>query len=113
MVQKLVNVKAKIGLKSDIIARNMDFYCFKYHCLSQNIFAKVQTQGLITKKSKLEKSNLKDLKLVNEKILAPFYTNKPEMIFCQDKKKKYFKKKRNQKNSILAKKDYTIENKKK
>ena len=71
-----------------------DFRCPRGYCLSQNTFTKVQTQGSTTKKSKFEESRSKDLKPANEKTLVPPRTNEPGKTSCQDKKKEYFKKKR-------------------
>ena len=54
---------------------NIDSCYSKDYYLSQNTFAKVQTQNSIAIKSKLEESRLKDLKLANRKIFTLFYTN--------------------------------------
>lgn len=51
--------------------------------------------------------------LANEKTSALPRTNELKKIFYQDKKKKYFKIKQNQKNSNLIIEDNAIENKKK
>ena len=55
----MINAKAKIGLKSSIIVRNMDSYYLRNHCLSQNTFAKIQIHSLTAKKSKLKESKPK------------------------------------------------------
>ena len=65
MVQKAVNEKAKASLKSSIMVWDADFRCFRGHCLSQNTFAKVQTQDLTIKKSKPEESRPKETKPTN------------------------------------------------
>ena len=73
--------------------RNMDSCCPKSHCLSQNTFIKVQTQGSTAKKSKPEESMLKDLKPANRKTPALPRTDKLGKTSYQDMKKEYFKKK--------------------
>ena len=93
MMQRVVNAEFKRGLKSSIMIWDVDSRCPKSHCSSQNTSAKVQIQGLTTKKFKPEESRTKDLKPVNEKTPAPPRINKSEKTFHQDKKKKYLKKK--------------------
>ena len=92
---------------------NVDSCYSKDYCLSQNIFAKVQTQSSTAIKSKLEESRLKDLKLANRKIFTLFYTNELGKSSPQDKKKVCFKKKQDLKNSILVIRDNIFEDKKK
>ena len=82
MVQRLVNVEAKAGLKSNIIIQNADFRNPRGYCPSQNIFIKVQTQGLTAKKFKPKEFKSKDLKPTNKKTLAPPRTNESRKIFC-------------------------------
>ena len=113
MVQRAVNVKAKASLKSSIMVRDADFHCLRGYCPSQNTSAKVQTQDSTVKESKPKESRPKDSKPANEKTPAPPYTNKPGKTSCQNKKKEYLKKKRDQKNSIPATKNNAIEGKKK
>ena len=113
MMQRAVNAEAKAGLRSSIMIRNTDSRCFKSNRPSQNTSTKVQTQGLTAKKSKLKESRRKNLKLANEKTPIPPRTNKPGKTSCQDKKKEYFKKKRDRKNSTLTIEDNAIEDEKK
>ena len=40
-MQRMVNAKAKAGLKSSIMVQNIDFYGFKDYCPSQNTSAKI------------------------------------------------------------------------
>ena len=89
----MVNAKIKVSLKSSIMVRNTDFHYPRGYCPSQNTSTKVQTQSLITKESKLEKSKSKDSKLANRKTFALPYTNELGKTSYQDKKKEYFKKK--------------------
>ena len=96
----MVNTKAKAGLRSSVILQNLDFCYFKDYCLSQNIFAKVQTQDSTAKISKLKEFRPKNSKPANRQTSAPTHINKPEKTSCQNKKKKYFVKKWNQKNFI-------------
>ena len=60
-----------------------------------------------------EESRPKNSKPANGKTPTLSHTNKLGKTFCQDKKKKYFKKKRDQKNSTLAIGDNAIEDEKK
>lgn len=71
-------------------------------------------QDLIIKISRLKESKPKESKLTNKKayILSCSNFTKPKKTFCQDKKKQYFKKKRDQKNSILAIRDNIIKSEK-
>ena len=55
----------------------------------------MQIQDSTTKEFKPKKSRFKNLKLANGKTPALFHTNKSKKIFCQNKKKKYLKKKQN------------------
>ena len=73
----------------------------------------MQTQGLTAKEPKPEESRPKNLKPANKKTPAPPRTNKPGKTSYQNKKKEYFKKKWDRKNSTLAIGDNAIENKKK
>lgn len=41
IVQKTVNIKAKIGLRSNVIVWDLDFYYLRGYYLSYNTFAKV------------------------------------------------------------------------
>ena len=74
------------------MVRNADSCYPRSHCLSKNIFVKIQTQGSTIKKFKLKKSRLKNLKPANYKTFALPYTNKLGKIPSYDKQKKYFKK---------------------
>ena len=113
MMQKVVNVEAKASLSFSIIIRDTDFRYLRDHCLFQNTSTKVQIQGSNAKKSKLKESRLKDLKPANKKTPALLHTNEPRKISHQDKKKEYFKKKQDRKNSTPAIGDNTIEGEKK
>ena len=90
-MQKMVNIKIKIYLKSNIMVWNTDFYYSKNHYLSYNIFAKILIQDLTIQKSKFEEFISKKLKLVNKKP-ALFCTNEPKKTFYQNKKKNILKK---------------------
>ena len=90
-----------------------DSRCPKSHCLSQNTSAKVQIQGSTAKKFKYKEFRSKDLKPANRKTPTPLRTNKPEKTFHQDKKKEYFKKKRDRKNSTPTIEDNAIKSEKK
>ena len=113
MMQRAVNAEAKAGLRSSIMVWDTDSRCSRGHRLSQNTSIKMQTQDSTAKESKPEESRPKDLKPADGKTLAPPRTNKSEKTFYQDKKKEYFKKKWDQKNSTPATRDNAIEGEKK
>ena len=113
MVQRAINAEAKADLKSSIMIWDANSHCPRSYCLSQNTFTKVQTQGSTAKKSKPKEFRPKDSKPANEKTPASPCTNKPEKTSCQDKKKEYFKKKRDWKNSTPVIGANAIEDKKK
>ena len=113
MVQKTVKVEAKADLKSNIMVWDADSRCPRSHCPSQNTFAKVQNQGSTAKKSKPEEFRPKNSKPANRKTPVPPCINKLRKTSRQNKKKKYFKKKQDWKNSTLATRDNAIEGEKK
>ena len=89
----------------------MNSYYSRNYCPFYNTFTKVQTLDLTTKKSKSKKSKLMKLKLADRIFFTPSYTNNFIKLICQEKKKKYQKKKWDKKNYTLATKDNVIENK--
>ena len=95
------------------MVQDADFCCSRDYCPSQNTSTKMQTQDSTAKKSKPKEFRLKDLKLANRKTATLFRTNEPGKTSCQNKKKKYLKKKRDRKNSIPAIKNNAIEGEKK
>ena len=62
MVQRTVNAKAKVGLRSSIMVQDSDIRCLRGHCLSNNIALKMQTQGMIAKDSPPEEPKVKEAK---------------------------------------------------
>ena len=76
ITQKVVNVEVKVDLKSSIMIWNANFYYSKHNYLSQNTFAKVQTQDSTTKNSKSEESKPNNFKPANRKTPTLSYTNK-------------------------------------
>ena len=113
MMQKAINAEAKASLRLNIMVWDVDFRYSRSYFLSQNTFTKIQTQVWTAKKSKPKESRLKDLKLANEKNSTLPRIDEPGKISYQDKKKEYFKKKRDRKNSTLAIKNNAIEGEKK
>ena len=113
MVQRAVNAEAKAGLRSSIMVWDADSRYPRGYCPSQNTSTKVKTQSSAVKESKSEESKPKDSKPADRKTLAPPRTDEPGKTFYQDKKKKYFKKKQDRKNSIPATEDNAIEGEKK
>ena len=85
------------------MVRNLDAYCSKDHSPSNNTTLKVQTQGIIGKKSKPEESRPKKTKLAEGKNPAPPRSKftEPRKTSRIDKKSEYLekKKKRDQKNN--------------
>ena len=112
-MQRAVNAEAKVSFRSSIMVRDAHSRCPRGDCLSQNTFTKVQTEGLTAKKSKPEKSKPKDSKPANKKTPALPRTNELRKTSHQDKKKEYFKKKRERKNLIPITGDNAIEGEKK
>ena len=74
MVQKTVNIEAKVGLRSSIIVWDSDIYCLKDHRFSNSTTSKVQTQKTTAKESKPEESKPKELKLAKGKISAQLHS---------------------------------------
>ena len=89
MVQKMINTKAKIGLRSNIMIWDMDFHCSKSYYLPQNTSIKLQTQNLNIKKSKSKKSKPKKKKPINNKFFASSRFNEVIQPNHQKKKKEY------------------------
>ena len=85
-------MEVKINLRSSVIIWDINSYCFRSYYLSYNIFAKIQIQDLLIKKSKFKKFKLKKSKLANKKSSILLYINKLAKSNYQNKKKKYFKK---------------------
>ena len=88
-MQRMINVEAKAGLKSNIMIQDVDFCYSRHYRLSQNTCAKMQTQDLIAKESILEKSRPKKAKPTNDKSFALSRSNKAIKLNCQAKKKEY------------------------
>ena len=92
IVQRAINAKAKMGLKSNTIVWNSNIYFSRGYCLSNNIVVKVQTIKTIFKEPHLKKIKTKDLKLILS------FTNvaklsKPEKNDWKFKKKSFDKEK--------------------
>ena len=104
MVQKAVNAEVKVGLWFSTIVWELDICCHRSHYSSNSTASKVQIQGTNTKETKFEESKPKELKSAKGKnpILPRSKSTKPKKTFCTDKKREYLKKKREQKNNILA-----------
>ena len=115
MMQKAVNAEAKIDLNSSIMVRDLDICCPRSyhpsHTTSTN--SKVQTLEIITKEFYTKETSIKEIKSANSKIPVLPYSNKPIKPHCQEMKKKYRKKKQDQKKFTLAIRDNAIKNEKK
>lgn len=102
MVKRAINTKTKVALKSSTIIRDLDIYCLKSYCLSNNIILKVQTQETTAKYfSRLKKPKIKDPKS------TPPCNNITESAKKKDKQKKF---KRQQKRTNKSKKTPTTVN---
>ena len=95
MIQKTVNIKAKVGLRFSVMVRDLDIRCPKNHCLFHATLAKIQIQGFNTKKSKPKEFRPTESKPAKSKTLAlsHFKFTDPGETFCIDKKREYLKKK--------------------
>lgn len=61
-MQRTVNTEAKMGLKSNIIVRDLDIYYFRGHCSSNITIGKVWTHKTIAKGFYLEETKVKEIK---------------------------------------------------
>ena len=61
-MQRAINEKAKTGLKSNIIVKNLDIRCLKGYHFSNNTVAKIQTQRTAIKDSYPKKAKGKENK---------------------------------------------------
>lgn len=71
MVQKVVYIKVKRDLKSNIMIWNINTYYFKGYCLFYNSLAKVQTQNTTIYNFYPKKLKAKKLKPLYTKIVEP------------------------------------------
>ena len=104
-MQKAVNAKAKLGLKSSAIVQDLDARCPKGYRSSYNTSSKVQTQDLTTKESKLKEFKPQESKLANGRSSISFCTNKLFQPNYKNKRWKWLKKK----NSTLTTENNAIE----
>ena len=61
----MVYTKDKANLKSNIIIQDINSHYSRKHCLSYNIFAKIQAQGIIAKNFYFKKPKTKEFKLTS------------------------------------------------
>lgn len=87
MVQNIINIEAKIDLKSSITVWDANSHYLKCYCLFYNTFIKVQIKSLTVKQSKHKKFKPKKLKPVNGRLFALLYTNQPTKPTCKEKKR--------------------------
>lgn len=79
MVQKTVNTKVKIGLRSNIMVWDSDICYFRSHYLFNNIILKIQTKRTIIKDSRFKEIKAKKIK--------PTYAKAAEFSKQKNKKK--------------------------
>ena len=65
MVQRRVNAKAKLGLRSSTMVQDSDIRCSWGHYPSHNTSSNLQIQGTTAKKPRIEESKPKEAKLIN------------------------------------------------
>lgn len=80
IVQKAVNVDVKTGLRSNIVVQDLDIYCSRGHCSSNNTTSKLQTWRTNAKDSRPKKPKAKNLKSVLSRTNAvePLKQDKPD-----------------------------------
>lgn len=93
IVQKVVNVEAKAGLRSSIMVRHSDIRCLRGKRLSNNTFSKVQNQETTIKETCAEESKPKEAKSNNSKTPIPPRSNEPIKPNRKKKKREWLKKK--------------------
>ena len=84
IVQKTINVEAKVGLKSIIMVRDLDIHCFQGHYPSKNTVSKVQTKKIAAKNF----SPSKEPKTKDSKSIPP-HDNTTEPATKKDKQKRF------------------------
>ena len=84
IVQRVVNIKAKVDLRSSAIVWDSDVYYSKTYHSSHNTVSKMQTQGITAKESNFKKFKPQKSKLINEKSSAPPCTNDFTKPKCHD-----------------------------
>ena len=62
MIQRVINAKAKAGLRSSTIVWDLNIHCPKGNCFSNSTASKVQTQRTIAKDAHPEKTKIKEAK---------------------------------------------------
>ena len=80
MVQRAINKKAKVGLKSSIMVQNLNVYYPKNYYFFNNIVLKIEIKGTTVKNLCLKKSKIKETKLAHIKVARS--------LEQEDKKKK-------------------------
>ena len=88
MVQRIVNVEAKAGLRSSTMVWDSDIRCPRGHRPFNNTVSKVQTQGTSAKEPRLEEFKPKEAKLAKGKAPALPQTNAAEPLEQEKKDKK-------------------------
>ena len=98
MVQWTVNAKAKVGLRSSSIVRDLDIRCPRGHRSSNSTASNVQTQRTTAKDSYPEEPKIKKAK----SILFRAEASEPLEQACKEKKRKKHLEKRDKKEQTLA-----------
>ena len=103
MVQIAVNAKAKAGLRSSTMVRELDARCPRGHHPSHNTSSKVHTQGTTAKEPRTEESRSKEAKLTDGPPRSEYA--EPGKTSRTNKRREYLekkKKKRDRKNNTPA-----------
>ena len=94
MVQRVINVEAKVGLKSSIMVQELDIRCFRGHRPSHNTSSKMQTQRTTVKKPRTKEFRRKKAKSTDGKTPAPPRSDKFAKLNSKKNKRKWLKEKK-------------------
>ena len=101
MMQKTVNVEAKVGLKSSTIVRDSDIRSSRGHRPSNSTVLKVQTQKTHAKNSsRLEEPKAKEIEFVRADTAKLLEQDKKDKKDRRNKKRRF--RKRNEQSDTLA-----------
>ena len=106
MVQKTVNVEAKVSLRSSTMVRDSDINYPRNHCPSNNTALKVQTEGTITKDSHQREPKIKEVIYTSFRAVAASEFLKQAR---KEKKLKKYPERRDKKKQTSASTTNTIE----
>lgn len=99
MMQRIVNIKAKVSLKSSTMVRDLDIYCLKRYRPSNSTASKLPMQEITAKNFQLKNSQIKKVKPTLSQTAK---ANKSSEQACKVKmrKKDYKKREKNEQTLI-------------